>query len=301
MSVIDILTPTFTQDIGGSVRIPAGFNGLYGLRPSSGRLPYEGMANSMDGQNSILSVVGPLAPSVATLRLLVKSLLSRQPWLHDPLCLEIPWRNEAEDEVLKLISTSRLAFGILKHDGLVTPHPPVQRAMSIVTKTLESLGHKVVEWNPPSHKRGIDIVMTAWGYDGGTDIHNALSLSGEPPIPQIVGMYGSKPKAQVDASKIAATNVTQREYQKEYLEYWNSTVDVTGTGRPVDALIMPIAPFAAARPQTYSYYGYSNVINTLDYPSCAVPVTNVDEKIDVVSPDFKPLSEKDKEIAGTCK
>ncbi len=28
-------------DIGGSIRIPAAFNGLYGLRPSSGRLPYE--------------------------------------------------------------------------------------------------------------------------------------------------------------------------------------------------------------------------------------------------------------------
>ena len=37
----------FGTDIGGSIRIPAGFNGLYGIRPSGGRLPYEGMANSM--------------------------------------------------------------------------------------------------------------------------------------------------------------------------------------------------------------------------------------------------------------
>ena len=32
----------FGSDIGGSVRIPAGFSGLYGMRPSSGRVPYEG-------------------------------------------------------------------------------------------------------------------------------------------------------------------------------------------------------------------------------------------------------------------
>lgn len=34
----------FGTDIGGSIRIPAAFNGLYGLRPSAGRLPYQGMA-----------------------------------------------------------------------------------------------------------------------------------------------------------------------------------------------------------------------------------------------------------------
>ena len=32
----------FGTDIGGSIRIPAAFNGLYGLRPSAGRMPYEG-------------------------------------------------------------------------------------------------------------------------------------------------------------------------------------------------------------------------------------------------------------------
>jgi amidase len=42
----------FGSDIGGSIRIPAGFNGLYGIRPSSGRMPYEGMANSMVQQPS---------------------------------------------------------------------------------------------------------------------------------------------------------------------------------------------------------------------------------------------------------
>ncbi|KAK5181868.1 hypothetical protein LTR16_010317, partial [Cryomyces antarcticus] len=89
-------------DIGGSIRIPAAFNGLYGIRPSVGRLPYEGMANSMDGQNSILSVVGPIAPTVGSLRLVVKSLLAQEPWLHDPICAELPWRDEQEKQILDL-------------------------------------------------------------------------------------------------------------------------------------------------------------------------------------------------------
>ena len=101
-----------------------------------------GMANSMDGQNSVLSVVGPLSQSVASLRLLIKSLLTQQPWLHDPLCNEIPWRQDHEDQITDLISSSRLAFGILRHDGVATPHPPVQRALDMVVETLKRLGHE---------------------------------------------------------------------------------------------------------------------------------------------------------------
>jgi len=138
----------FGTDIGGSIRIPAAFNGLYGIRPSAGRMPYEGMANSMDGQNTVLSVVGPLSHTVGGLRLAMKSLLSTQPWLHDPLVVEMPWRDDEEREILDLINSStagqgKLAFGVMEDDGTVTPQPPVQRAMKIIISALEKLGHKV--------------------------------------------------------------------------------------------------------------------------------------------------------------
>lgn len=73
-------------------------------------------------------------------------------------------------------------------------------------------------------------------------------------VSQISGMYGKK-REEASASKISANNIAQREYQKEYMEYWNSTVRLTSTGRPVDAIIAPLAPFAAARPDRYKYYG----------------------------------------------
>jgi amidase len=52
-------------DIGGSIRIPSAFNFLYGIRPSHGRMPYARMANSMEGQETVHSVVGPIAHSAA--------------------------------------------------------------------------------------------------------------------------------------------------------------------------------------------------------------------------------------------
>lgn len=138
----------FGTDIGGSIRSPAGWNGIFGLRPSAGRLPYQGAANSMDGQNTILSVVGPMATTARSLTLLFKGVLSQEPWLHDPFVVELPWRCDVENEVQGMIERSRggsseLAFGIMHHDGLVRPHPPVERAMRMVERTLKRLGHKV--------------------------------------------------------------------------------------------------------------------------------------------------------------
>lgn len=135
----------FGTDIGGSIRVPASFNGIFGLRPSTGRLPYEGAANSMDGQSTILSVVGPMATTARSLKLLFKSILEQSPWNHDPLVHELPWRSSVERNIQERINgdPSALAFAIMHHDGVVQPQPPVQRAIKLIEGTLRSQGHQV--------------------------------------------------------------------------------------------------------------------------------------------------------------
>jgi amidase len=71
---------------------------------------------------------------------------------------------------------------------------------------------------------------------------------------QLTSTYGTL-VPEYTASQIATVNVQKRQYQKEYMEYWNSTSSLTGTGRPVDAIVAPLAPYAAARPDMYGYYG----------------------------------------------
>ncbi|KAF2785897.1 amidase [Melanomma pulvis-pyrius CBS 109.77] len=291
----------FGTDIGGSIRIPAAFNGLYGIRPSVGRLPYEGMANSMDGQNSVLSVVGPLATSIPSLRLVFKALLAQKPWLHDPLVHELPWRSEQEREILELTGrigdaskVGKLSFGVFQTDGQVTPQPPIRRAIDTVVHTLEALGHDVIPWTPPAHKPLLDEGLKTWVYDGGLDVRSAFELSGETMIDQVA--FFKKLDKEYTASEIAATNVKLRQLKKEYMEYWNGTAEKTSTGRPVDAVIAPLAPFPAARPGLYPYYGYSTFVNVLDYTSVVVPVTTVDKHIDEVDVGYESLSEMDKRV-----
>lgn len=290
----------FGTDIGGSIRIPAAFNGLYGLRPSSGRLPYEGMANSLDGQNSILSVVGPLSSTPDGLKLVTQALLSTKPWLHDPLVHEIPWR-EAQDlaisDPIQRLS-KKLTFAVMRHDHHVQPTPPVSRAIEITVQTMKKLGHQVIDWNPtPSHKDLVLLGSKIWDFDGGADVRRDFELSGEEMAPQI--LINNLPQA--NAMDIMATNVLKRDMQKQYLEYWNSTADLTVTGEPVDAVIMPLAPFPAARPGLYTYLGYSVFANVLDYTSVVLPITMVDKAVDQVDAGFKGLNELDVRTQETCK
>ncbi|KAI5270396.1 amidase [Aureobasidium subglaciale] len=282
-------------DIGGSIRIPAAFNGLFGLRPSSGRLPYEGMANSFDGAPSILSVVGPLSSSSAGLKLAVKSILQTEPWQHDPRVHPLPWRDEQEEAAKKLASEKKLTFAVLKHDGNCAPHPPIKRALEETVQKLEALGHKVIEWQPPSHGKLEEICGKSWNYDGNADAARAFALSGEEPKPNI--MFGRAPEA--NATDIMRNQVNKRDAEKEYMEYWNSTSELTGTGRPVDAIISPLAPFTAARPNKYTSYSYSVWVNVLDYSSAIVPVTKVDKTVDKAYADFKPVSEVDEKTQAT--
>lgn len=85
-------------------------------------------------------VAGIMAHSIGTLRLVFKSLLSTEPWLADPYVIPLPWRQDAER--VPRVGT-RLAFGLQLHDGIVAPHPPVQRALRIVEEALLAKGHKV--------------------------------------------------------------------------------------------------------------------------------------------------------------
>jgi len=139
------------SDVGASIRLPAAVSGLVGLKPSTGRLPYLRVANSMEGQETVSSVIGPMGRNPQDLQMLVRSILDSSPWMDDPKTLNMPWRVHEEDAVRTKAQRTGLTLGVMKYDGLVMPHPPVLRAIDECVASLKAQGHEVIEWKPPSH------------------------------------------------------------------------------------------------------------------------------------------------------
>ncbi|KAH6991720.1 amidase signature domain-containing protein [Fusarium venenatum] len=127
------ITPS--TDLGGSIRVPAAFNGLYAIRPTSDRIPKGGMENMNDGQLSIKLSCGPICHSMEDLEAFTKIINAHPLNQHDPTSVPVPWRT------LKSVER-KLSIGLMKWDKVVMPHPPVLRALNHTKRALENTGHQ---------------------------------------------------------------------------------------------------------------------------------------------------------------
>jgi amidase len=121
-------------DLGGSIRKPASFTGLYSLRPTSRRLPYAGASNIFAGAEALESVLGPMANSLESLEVFMKAVVGAKPWEWDSRVVEREWKEE------KLEGPK--CFAVMRWDGLVRCHPPIERALDEITAALRKGGHE---------------------------------------------------------------------------------------------------------------------------------------------------------------
>lgn len=291
------------SDIGGSIRYPAYFNGIFGLKPTAARFPTSGNVSGLRGQHSIKSVVAPLSRTHESLEYLSKALLSGHPERFDPTANPIGW-HDMSSEVKHgptcnsdgasngTASTSKdsLIFGYYLTDGYVETTPAVKRAMRMAIDAVKKAGHEVVEWKPYKHDVLDGIMDRVFTSDGGKFVHE--SRKDEPLFPYMKA-YGTA--KEIGAGELWNLNYERSLIEMEYFKRWNDSGKLTSSGKCIDAIICPIAPVSGHPPHHFTYVGYTSLWNALDYPAVAFPVTRADKTIDD-KPEHEPLSKKDSKV-----
>ncbi|KTW25891.1 hypothetical protein T552_03165 [Pneumocystis carinii B80] len=293
----------FGSDIGGSLRIPAHYCGIYSLKPSSYRFPSKGHFGIVEGFEGIPVVSGPMTRSISDLKFITKTVLLSRPELYDFSCIPLPWKEPLQSE------NNLKVFGYYFEDGFTLTSPACRRAVRMVVDSLKAAGHKVVEIRPPSSLDAVEIFIGLSSSDGYKKIYDAIKkdpleknlrlfvLSTWIPyfMKSIIGYIIENIICDLKLSVVFKASgrkkfteychlVHRRDlYRNEWFKIWNhyKLDGIIAPSNPLPALphngTMNVAPIAAS---TFIY-------NLLNYSVGCLPVTFVDSSIDVLSDEYK--------------
>lgn len=280
-------------DTAGSIRCPAAYCGLYALKPTCFRFAYTGMLFPSPSQISIAGCPGPIAKSMADVKMMSKFLVDSSPWESDPNVVPLPWRSQDSCP-----STDKLTVGVIKFDGAVMPHPPVLRAIDLVAKRLRLDGHEVVDLELPFDTYELmEQASKMYFLSGFRECKKLCEKSGEPLIPALSKILERYKIEEFGGSVNFKVNAYRNSVRKKFLEMWKATKNLTKSGKQIDAIITPNSASGAFPHDYLPWWGYTTTYNVLDVPSLVIPLLGEfsDPNIDKKDYSYKPINDWDSE------
>jgi fatty acid amide hydrolase len=277
-------------DIGGSIRIPAGYTATVGLKPTLHRWSNRGSIGLLAGQELVRSQIGPMARCVDDVALLYRSIDTPLHAAFDPECPPLSMSDPAG------VDPKKLRIGVYENDGYVTPCATSQRAVREAAEILAEAGATIVEFTPPRASEhylvmaagisadGMEVMSAALGKDpvikpvalnrrlGSTprgvlrQLSRVARAAGEKRLADILNIAGAKSVAELWALTRERTAM-----QRGELDAWNA--------QKLDLVLCPATATAAPQHGSTGDFTaaavYTTRYNLLNLPAGVVPVTRV--------------------------
>lgn len=256
------------SDGGGSIRVPAHFCGICGLKPTPGRAPSTGHYPPGAGALSWLGVVGPMGRTIADVRALFEVVAG--PDARDALSAPVPLADAAR--VAERLKGIRI--GVLETDALGKATPETEAAVERAAKILDGAGFSV----EPFRLSGLERVIDCWWFFFGPVVAHLLAetVKGhEATISPIFREYFSAalPQKPLSADAILAARTERDELRAEILRQM----------RGVSILLSPVSTEPAFRHGEGNYQlgtphcyrdtmRFSQWTNLTGFPGVTVPL-----------------------------
>ncbi|KAI9296789.1 amidase signature enzyme [Neoconidiobolus thromboides FSU 785] len=279
-------------DVGGSLRYPATWTGIYCFKPTSGYLPTKGSFKFQSGQGYVKPTPGPMTNSMENLSLLVETLLmAKNRQKVDPSCIPISKGDE------DIINDKKVRFGYYSSYGKLPTTPAVERGVLETVKALKDQGYEVIEIDPLPIDQVFNTTSKIFGSDSYREASSKIqdegfdkavaALNNLSKLPSLLhfiiyfilnNLMGEKILSNTFdiLTNRSAGQLWQLHHQADLLfDKFNQQLNELS----LDFIISPVHTHPTHEHEQFSKVvfgtGYSMVANLLNLPAGCIPVTKV--------------------------
>jgi amidase len=244
------------SDSGGSIRVPAHFCGVAGIKATSGRVPRTGHIIPAEGHMQSFTMLGPLTRSVDDLSLIFP-VIAGPDW-RDAAIIPMPLGDPNRVQIQGL----RLAMHT--DNGARTPHPDVAKVVIDAAKIMEGGGVRIESQRPAALDEVLQMDADIYRADGAASLRRILEKAGTQESGPDVA-FGLDQKAMTSGELTAFI---------ERLDAWRGRM--LQFMESYDAILCPPCAFAkmphgaSAGAEANSAFSYTFAYNMTGWPAVVV-------------------------------
>jgi Asp-tRNA(Asn)/Glu-tRNA(Gln) amidotransferase A subunit family amidase len=264
------------SDGGGSIRVPAHFCGITGLKPTPGRIPATGHFPQSVGPFALLGVVGPMARTISDLKILFEVMQGAD--LGDPSAAPVALRWPSTSAVKKV------RIGYFEGDDRTPVTVQTRAGVRKAAAALRSAGFEVEPFRPEGLERSRQLWWKFFGVAGGM-LLGPMLRGHEDKLSPILKQYNGWVALE--------TPHTAQTLLDTWIERDLVRVEVFEQMEKFPVLLCPVASIPAFRHGERSWevegkkvnyldsWSYCEWFNLLGMPGAAVPVTQSAEGLPI--------------------